>query len=491
MSSSAEDLYAVFAKPPSIRNQLNDYRHPSSSSQSPDHGYHSTSFDHPTTPSTSTRANGVQSARHPVATSFHWSRMYSQPCAVHNASQVNGSARHRTGNSGGANSTPLRAPRPGDPKPTRITKVSRPSNILTSPPLPSLNGNAAVSGGGYFPPAATAPCAPIQTRSSSDTRTQNLHTSNSSSQVDNPGLSRPHRIINEPAPFKTAASSNSSICNIYDIDDFHSRPSRDSMDSEERPFEHWYRGEVSRNGGVGELRIGKRQEMLEIANYVHAINNKRKAVANRQVALLALEDSSRRVRKRADSIAGIRVMDEDPLTDVEWEGSDIGSISTHNHSHHYHHRFSNHNADPDFIAGVGDDTTSTPYTDTPMTSYDEDARRHTPTQMARATPTPRSKSRQDSSPSRIPTISSERKSSESRVSSTAQHSFPKGQIPPQPPVVDLTTFTTTSSTSNTPSPPPSPGNPRSATQVQTSVVFHPAQIRLLSSLHPMPRHKRK
>ncbi|KAJ3552756.1 hypothetical protein NM688_g3984 [Phlebia brevispora] len=46
---------------------------------------------------------------------------------------------------------------------------------------------------------------------------------------------------------------------------------RRSSDSEERPFEHWYRGDVSRNGGVGELRIGRKQEMLDIANYGHAL----------------------------------------------------------------------------------------------------------------------------------------------------------------------------------------------------------------------------
>jgi hypothetical protein len=44
---------------------------------------------------------------------------------------------------------------------------------------------------------------------------------------------------------------------------------RPSVDSKERPFEHWYRGEVSRNGGVGELRVGRRMEMLEIASYGH------------------------------------------------------------------------------------------------------------------------------------------------------------------------------------------------------------------------------
>jgi hypothetical protein len=39
-------------------------------------------------------------------------------------------------------------------------------------------------------------------------------------------------------------------------------PPRASVDSEEHPFEHWYRGEVSRNDGVRELRVGKRLEML-------------------------------------------------------------------------------------------------------------------------------------------------------------------------------------------------------------------------------------
>ncbi|KAI0035211.1 hypothetical protein K488DRAFT_68601 [Vararia minispora EC-137] len=46
-------------------------------------------------------------------------------------------------------------------------------------------------------------------------------------------------------------------------------PPRASMDSEERPYEHWYRGDVSRNGGVGEYRVGRRHEMLDIANYGH------------------------------------------------------------------------------------------------------------------------------------------------------------------------------------------------------------------------------
>ncbi|THH17272.1 hypothetical protein EW146_g3507 [Bondarzewia mesenterica] len=54
----------------------------------------------------------------------------------------------------------------------------------------------------------------------------------------------------------------------YAMDDMDPRP---SADSEERPFEHWYRGEVARNGGVGEMRVGRRMEMLEIASYGHTV----------------------------------------------------------------------------------------------------------------------------------------------------------------------------------------------------------------------------
>jgi hypothetical protein len=108
---------------------------------------------------------------------------------------------------------------------------------------------------------------------------------------------------------------------------------RRSNESEERPFEHWYRGEISRNGGVGELRVAKRQEMLEIASYGHTFRKTTPRTLAR--GLPFPEDTSRR-RKRADSAAGIgdreslyldeerakeiaRVLDEVPLTDLEPE----------------------------------------------------------------------------------------------------------------------------------------------------------------------------
>lgn len=70
-------------------------------------------------------------------------------------------------------------------------------------------------------------------------------------------------LVNEQPPFNENSISSRSG---YDSD-----YPRMSAESEERPFEHWYRGDVSRNGGVGELRVGKRQEMLDIANYGHPL----------------------------------------------------------------------------------------------------------------------------------------------------------------------------------------------------------------------------
>lgn len=89
-------------------------------------------------------------------------------------------------------------------------------------------------------------------------------TVSSRSTMKTPRLNGPE-LSNEPAPFPTSASQVG-----YDQD---FAPARMSSDSEERPFEHWYRGDVSRNGGVGELRIARKQEMLDIANYGHALRH--------------------------------------------------------------------------------------------------------------------------------------------------------------------------------------------------------------------------
>ena len=108
---------------------------------------------------------------------------------------------------------------------------------------------------------------------------------------------------------------------------------RPSVDSEERPFEHWYRGEVSRNGGVGELRVGRRMEMLDIANYGH--------VPMRPVDHWRNGGTGKRHRRAGSTDAHFRgsiymepdgeharVLDEAPPTDME-DGMDFESDLEH------------------------------------------------------------------------------------------------------------------------------------------------------------------
>ncbi|THU94461.1 hypothetical protein K435DRAFT_860510 [Dendrothele bispora CBS 962.96] len=182
-----------------------------------------------------------------------------------------------------------------------------------------------------------------------------------------------HRVpglLHEPAPFSPPGSQSSSTLNHSSqengINGFVDppRPSIDSQE-EERPFEHWYRGEVSRNGGVGELRVGKRQEMLEIASYGYDLSEspspsgrmrtggggrERNAITEaieeererrRRIEMMRRQQQQQQVgRRRADSMGSLddreteerrasfymdpekarqveRVMDEGPLTDLE------------------------------------------------------------------------------------------------------------------------------------------------------------------------------
>lgn len=135
-------------------------------------------------------------------------------------------------------------------------------------------------------------------------------------------------IKNEEPPFDPNSVPSSSHSHAASEDD--EAPPRASVESEERPFEHWYRGEVSRNGGVGELRVGRRKEMLDIANYGYTA--KKNASRTPSAVDNGGRDPAR--RRRADSVAGIGeresvymdeerarqlglVMDEHPPTDIE------------------------------------------------------------------------------------------------------------------------------------------------------------------------------
>ena len=140
-------------------------------------------------------------------------------------------------------------------------------------------------------------------------------------------------LVNERPPF---SASTTSVRRDFDDD---LGPPRMSSDSEERPFEHWYRGDVSRNGGVGELRVARRQEMLDIANYGHTL---RQASSRTAISTSSRSRSNSRGpdgpttqtrgRPRAESVGaresiyldqdenlkqGSFVLDEKPLTDID------------------------------------------------------------------------------------------------------------------------------------------------------------------------------
>ena len=171
-------------------------------------------------------------------------------------------------------------------------------------------------------------------------------------EVDEPGAipyslsykTRNTQILNEPPPFSPSASSmlssdlqyeQSRLVGVY-TQEAAPRPSTDSV---ERPFEHWYRGESTRNGGVGELRVG-RSEMLDIAQFGHRPQprvNPMSGVVSVSVANAASLFVSRRTGSLDRSRSGEReswfiddktrdamglalngkVMDESPLTDLE------------------------------------------------------------------------------------------------------------------------------------------------------------------------------
>lgn len=396
----------------------------------------------------------------PNGTAFQRSRTYSQPdSALKMNRSTNGS-------------------RPPDPKPTRIPKPSTRTygnySNGNTPTVPQTNGFA------NSPPHPEQEFGQYHDHRSG-TYSSNFTTSSltSKSIVGLTGSTHPG-LLHESPPFPPSSSATSlaytPTTNGYhhhahgEAEEFmDAAPSRQSMESEEQPFEHWYRGEVSRNGGVGELRVGKRQEMLDIANYGHLIrsanaNAKRKAAPGewendapyREERTSQHYSSGRgRHRKRAGSIGGLteaervrgsvyfdeanldavgRVLDENPLTDLDDDyTSDVASLSSYNRVEH------------DYIPGVGDISTTTtvvapnPYSDVAVDMH------LTPRMDDRSTtPTPMSQSQRGQyPPTRIPGPSKSRQSTETRAET--------------PSTLNTSTRSTvnvsTSSTSKTPSPP--------------------------------------
>jgi hypothetical protein len=143
---------------------------------------------------------------------------------------------------------------------------------------------------------------------------------------DNGGHSSHHNPLPDGPPEPVAQQHLHPQTRGPSIDSTAPRP---SVDSEERPFEHWYRGEVSRNGGVGELRVGRRMEMLEIANYGHAPTRPADHWRNGGAGVRRRRAGSTDARLResfymeTDS-EHARVLDEAPPTDIE-DGMDFES----------------------------------------------------------------------------------------------------------------------------------------------------------------------
>ena len=144
-------------------------------------------------------------------------------------------------------------------------------------------------------------------------------------------------LVNENAPFSQNSMNSVSSRSAYDRD---FAPPRQSTESEEAPFEHWYRGDVSRNGGVGELRVARKQEMLDIANYGHTFRQASSRIAitpnSRSRSNSRGRDNGHlQARPRAGSVGAresiyidddehartsAMVFDEQPLTDLDSDG---------------------------------------------------------------------------------------------------------------------------------------------------------------------------
>ncbi|KAG5651854.1 hypothetical protein H0H81_007195 [Sphagnurus paluster] len=361
--------------------------------------------------------------------SFQRSRTYSQPYPTDapNGKHSRPNA-HTNGNTNGKFS------RMHDPRPTRIpqpaTRISPAlaSGSMLPPPIPNGYHSANTTPDTQYPENDNGIV--NGRRTPNGMRSTSTNTSASVTLPTYGGFG----LLNEQPPFNPASAASSisrSQTSVYDNED----PPRPSMDSEERPFEHWYRGEVSRNGGVGELRVGRRQEMLEIANYGHTLR--------------ALERERRedaKGRKRADSVAGTGVLesrerqrqreslylndedarrvelvlDEAPLTDLEGsEGGHYYYESAYGDSREDEDTFEQHNESRRSEATNGSGTVSPPLIEQRASN-----------ETRSTTPTQRPSSRAASQASKIPARS--RQSSESRVTTPTPTQIVRGASEPPP-----------------------------------------------------------
>ncbi|KAH9932709.1 uncharacterized protein BXZ73DRAFT_89881 [Epithele typhae] len=210
-------------------------------------------------------------------------------------------------------------------KSTRIP-VSRTRAGSTSSQGHSVYNGSNGRANGRLPDQSDAYLYPVEERE----RAQQAHSQTSRSTIRLP-RHKGSDIFQEPPPFSSSPPRS------QDYNHGRMSPERERMssDSEEHPFEHWYRGDVARNGGVGELRVARRQEMLDIANYGHTLQSKSSLRATPSGLSSRGELNGRvRGRSRADSVGArgsvyidpdevhlsAAVMEERPLTDLEDDG---------------------------------------------------------------------------------------------------------------------------------------------------------------------------
>jgi hypothetical protein len=335
-SMSDEDAYNLRTRPPAA---------PSPAAAS---SYYN-GYEHPSAPRTSS-----QSSR-PAAPSVTVTSSPSRPSPA---------KRNRTYSQPWTPGEPGSSSRSNSPMVDRNADYVRPSRIpvarTRTPSISSSNPPHGTSSAAAYHPA-NGYAASKDKESAADlwsVKETRAETTNSPQMVSVPLRHQNSRIINEQAPFppdsigssyrsKATFDYNSTYPSAQQArDDVDEPVGRMSNESEERPFEHWYRGDTSRNGGVGELRVGKRMEMLEIAQHGHSLRSKHfgpSGPGSRAASRADVRDVVGGRRKRADSLGAresfyldeaaqeelARVLDERPLTDSEREAEDEEGVNGH------------------------------------------------------------------------------------------------------------------------------------------------------------------
>ncbi|KAG9315681.1 hypothetical protein JVU11DRAFT_3327 [Chiua virens] len=240
--------------------------------------------------SSTTRLNGASSS--PVFTPKR-ARTYSQPPSPPNAFVTNPLPTPES-------SRPT-SPRTSDVKPTRIPIAARTRTTSSSSHAHSIAQRADSRTGNNH--------RPYQLPTPDNSQDHWVVKANAPPKPSTPPMAsiRHQRssIMNEPPPFPIPSITSFIRTRTQEPLPLDPRPSNDS---EERPFEHWYRGDIHRNGGVGELRVAKHVEMLQIANYGHSLRRGGLSVTGTRESLYLDEDPTEDVGM---------VLDESPPTDIE------------------------------------------------------------------------------------------------------------------------------------------------------------------------------